>query len=176
MTNTDNQLSDSILRWPELAKRVPISRSHAHALAAQGKFPKPIKIGPRASGWLESEINAWLAERIFQSRSDNSDAVQECCMNTHSRGREGCRSESDSTISPKDMSTYRVEHNFVAKNVANTSSLRLAINAMCFHCMGCTESHYEPGVKEEIRDCSSQKCPLWYFRPYKARAKETGGL
>ena len=33
-------LIDNILRWPEVAKRVPLSRSHAHALAAQGKFPK----------------------------------------------------------------------------------------------------------------------------------------
>jgi len=62
---------DPVLRWPEVAKIVPISRSHAHALAAQGKFPKPIKLGPRASGWLESEINAWLAERVAQSRSDD---------------------------------------------------------------------------------------------------------
>ena len=70
MTTTNHQQQlDNILRWPELAKRVPISRSHAHALAAQGKFPKPIKLGPRASGWLESEINAWLAERIAQSRT-----------------------------------------------------------------------------------------------------------
>lgn len=60
---------NAVLRWPEVAKIVPISRSHAHALAAQGKFPKPIKLGPRASGWLESEINAWLAERVAASRS-----------------------------------------------------------------------------------------------------------
>ena len=33
------------------------------------KFPKPIKLGPRASGWLESEINAWISERIAESRS-----------------------------------------------------------------------------------------------------------
>lgn len=60
--------NNAVLRWPEVAKIVPISRSHAHALAAQGKFPKPIKLGPRASGWLESEINAWLTERIADSR------------------------------------------------------------------------------------------------------------
>jgi prophage regulatory protein len=59
---------NAVLRWPEVAKIIPISRSHAHALAAQGKFPKPIKLGPRASGWLESEINTWLSDRIAQSR------------------------------------------------------------------------------------------------------------
>jgi len=60
---------NAVLRWPEVAKIIPISRSHAHALASQGKFPKPIKLGPRASGWLESEINAWISERIAESRS-----------------------------------------------------------------------------------------------------------
>lgn len=72
MTITSHQQqADSILRWPEVSKRVPISRSHAHALAAQGKFPKPIKLGPRASGWLESEISQWLADRVAASRPDS---------------------------------------------------------------------------------------------------------
>lgn len=67
--------NNAVLRWPEVAKIVPISRSHAHALAAQGKFPKPIKLGPRASGWLESEINAWLADRVAQSRINDPELV-----------------------------------------------------------------------------------------------------
>lgn len=69
MNTTDHSRETcKILRWPEVARIVPISRSHAHALAAKGKFPKPIKLGPRASGWLESEINDWLTDRIAQSR------------------------------------------------------------------------------------------------------------
>ncbi len=68
-------VAEVILRWPELRAKVPLSRSHVHALAAQGKFPKPIKLGPRASGWLESEINSWLAERIAQSRADDPAAA-----------------------------------------------------------------------------------------------------
>lgn len=67
---TQPATTDNILRWTEVHARIPLSRSHAHALAAQGKFPKPIKLGLRASGWLESEINSWLADRIAQSRND----------------------------------------------------------------------------------------------------------
>lgn len=66
---------DPILRWPEVAKIVPISRSHAHALAAQSKFPKPIKLGPRASGWVQSEILDWLNDRIAESRPDSPETV-----------------------------------------------------------------------------------------------------
>ena len=31
-------------------------------------FPKPISLGGRAVGWLEAEIQAWLAQRIEASR------------------------------------------------------------------------------------------------------------
>ncbi|MEH6637671.1 MAG: AlpA family transcriptional regulator [Porticoccaceae bacterium] len=62
--------NDRILRWPEVHQRVGICRSHAHQLVAQGEFPEPIKLGPRASGWLESEINEWLVRRVAESRTD----------------------------------------------------------------------------------------------------------
>ena len=63
--------TENILRWPEVEKKVGICRSHAHSLAAQGKFPKPIKLveGGRCSGWLESEISQWIEDRISASRS-----------------------------------------------------------------------------------------------------------
>ncbi|PLX39960.1 MAG: hypothetical protein C0608_10345 [Deltaproteobacteria bacterium] len=37
---------------------------------SKDSFPKPIKLGPRASGWLESEIDSWLQERIEESRPE----------------------------------------------------------------------------------------------------------
>lgn len=60
---------DLLLRWPEVQKRVGICRSHAHQLAAKGQFPKPVKLGVRASAWIESEITEWVAQRISESRS-----------------------------------------------------------------------------------------------------------
>ncbi|MCA9470060.1 MAG: AlpA family phage regulatory protein [Nitrospira sp.] len=73
---TQPTTTDNILRWPDVQARIPISRSHAHALAAKGLFPKPIKIcGSRSSGWLESEINAWLAERIADSRINDQEVA-----------------------------------------------------------------------------------------------------
>lgn len=66
---------DCILRWPQVQERAGICRSHAHKLAAQGDFPRPIKLGARSSGWLESEIDAWLEQRIAESRSNRSETV-----------------------------------------------------------------------------------------------------
>lgn len=60
---------DRFIRWPEVQQRVGLCRSQCHALAMQGKFPKPIKLVPngRASAWLESQINQWIAERAAAS-------------------------------------------------------------------------------------------------------------
>lgn len=61
--------TDRVLRWPEVKERVGLCRSHIHNLVSQGKFPSPIKLGARASGWLESEINSWLERQISESRN-----------------------------------------------------------------------------------------------------------
>ena len=68
MVNTIQRDTDRLLRWPEVHSRTGICRSHAHALAARGEFPVPIKLGSRASAWLASEIDAWIQSRIAISR------------------------------------------------------------------------------------------------------------
>jgi len=55
---------ENIQRWPVVFGRVGFCRSYVHKLILKGEFPQPIKLGQRASGWLESEIDAWLEERI----------------------------------------------------------------------------------------------------------------
>lgn len=44
-----------------------------------------------------------------------------------------------------------------------------AIKAMCAHCVGCTESHLEPGFRDTIRFCSSYDCPLYRYRPFQIK-------
>jgi prophage regulatory protein len=45
-----------------------LSRSSAYRLAKEGQFPKLIKLSERSSGWLRSEVEAWLAARVAASR------------------------------------------------------------------------------------------------------------
>ena len=61
-----------ILRWPQVHFKVGLCRSHVHQLVSKGKFPTPIKLAPngRASGWLEPEIDAWVEQRIADSRTN----------------------------------------------------------------------------------------------------------
>lgn len=61
--------NERVMRFPEVKERTGLCRSHIHAMAKTGDFPSPIKLGGRASGWLESEVSAWLKNRIEASRS-----------------------------------------------------------------------------------------------------------
>jgi prophage regulatory protein len=57
-----------ILRLPAVKSRTGLSRSTIYLRIAAGNFPKPISLGARAVGWLDSEIDAWLASQIELSR------------------------------------------------------------------------------------------------------------
>jgi len=45
-----------------------LSCSTIYAGVAAGTFPKPIQLGAQSVGWLASEIDAWLRERVAASR------------------------------------------------------------------------------------------------------------
>ena len=62
----------NILRLPEVMQRVGLKRASIYLHMAQGKFPKQIHLGDRAVGWLEPEIDAWLAVRVH-ARGDHED-------------------------------------------------------------------------------------------------------
>lgn len=57
-----------ILRLPEVKARTGLSRSTIYNYIQKGAFPSPISLGPRAVGWIESEIEGWLRKRICGSR------------------------------------------------------------------------------------------------------------
>ncbi|HAG72629.1 MAG TPA: hypothetical protein DCL66_10550 [Gammaproteobacteria bacterium] len=62
-----------ILRWPEVHNKTGLCRSHVHQLIGKGQFPAQIKLTPngRASGWIESEVDKFVEQRIADSRSNS---------------------------------------------------------------------------------------------------------
>lgn len=58
----------SILRLPSVQARTGLSRSTIYLRVSEGTFPKPIALGPRAVGWIASEIDEWIAQRVAASR------------------------------------------------------------------------------------------------------------
>jgi prophage regulatory protein len=64
------QTALSILRRRQVEKRIGLTRSPLYARIKAGTFPKPVQLGNgRAVGWIEAEIEAWLAEQILKSRT-----------------------------------------------------------------------------------------------------------
>jgi prophage regulatory protein len=59
MATSDEQL----LRWPEIRRLLPVSRSTLWRLTKTQNFPRAIRVGQRARAWRESEVLDWLAAR-----------------------------------------------------------------------------------------------------------------
>ena len=58
----------TVLRLPTVKARTGLSRSTIYLRIAEGSFPAPVSLGGRAVGWIEAEVNDWLAKRIEASR------------------------------------------------------------------------------------------------------------
>ncbi|RLV58303.1 AlpA family transcriptional regulator [Parashewanella curva] len=58
---------EKILRLPEVKSRTGIARSTIYKLIDAGDFPPPVALGARAVGWLESDVNEWIASRRVYS-------------------------------------------------------------------------------------------------------------
>lgn len=61
--------SEKILRLPQVKAMVGLGTTAIYDKIKHGDFPKQIKLG-RLSGWIESEIQAWITQQILASRPD----------------------------------------------------------------------------------------------------------
>jgi len=61
-------MSQVILRLPAVKARCGLARSTIYLRVSEGAFPKPVSLGSRAVGWLESEIDAWIKSQVERSR------------------------------------------------------------------------------------------------------------
>jgi predicted DNA-binding transcriptional regulator AlpA len=53
----------ALLRLPQVLRLIPVARSTWWAGIKAGRFPAPVKLGPRSVAWRVSEIRA-LVERL----------------------------------------------------------------------------------------------------------------
>lgn len=69
MMNTDiSVLNDQFVDMKFITRLTGLTDKWFYKLIQDGVFPKPIKLG-RSSRWLQSEVEAWLLQRIAESRS-----------------------------------------------------------------------------------------------------------
>ncbi|GAB6112486.1 helix-turn-helix transcriptional regulator [Desulfomicrobium salsuginis] len=51
------QPKTTLLRVRQVLERIPISRSAWWLGVSQGRYPRPIKLGPRTTAWREQDID-----------------------------------------------------------------------------------------------------------------------
>ncbi|SDI97346.1 transcriptional regulator, AlpA family [Ferrimonas sediminum] len=52
------------IKIKDIVNTTSLSESNIYARMASGNFPKSIKLGPRTSVWVESEVQAWMEQQI----------------------------------------------------------------------------------------------------------------
>ena len=61
-------MSNNIIRLPDVIKKCGLSKSTIYLMISKDEFPESISLGERSVGWIESEIDQWLEEKIAASR------------------------------------------------------------------------------------------------------------
>ena len=56
-------MRDRLLRRREVERITGMSRSSIYRLMQSGGFPRPVRVGPSAVRWKESDITAWVESR-----------------------------------------------------------------------------------------------------------------
>lgn len=60
-----------IYRLPTVLHHIGLSKTTLYALVKTGKFMPPIALGPRSVGWLSSDVDTWIEQRVAESRAPN---------------------------------------------------------------------------------------------------------
>jgi prophage regulatory protein len=63
-------MTTKYLTITQLRLRDGIANSTRWGWVSEGKYPKPVKFGPKQTRWVLEEIEAWEAARIAESRGE----------------------------------------------------------------------------------------------------------
>ena len=61
-------MSSIIRRLPHVKERTGLGRSSIYSFMKAGSFPRPVSLGARSVGWLESDITEWIESRPLAPR------------------------------------------------------------------------------------------------------------
>ena len=53
-----------IPRLKDVIEKTGLARSTIYKYVDLNTFPKPISLGGRSVGWIDSEVHAWVAEKV----------------------------------------------------------------------------------------------------------------
>jgi prophage regulatory protein len=62
-----------ILKLPTVKALTGLSRSSLYHKISTGDFPRSVSLGSRAVGWLSSDVQTWIADKVYASRFRRDD-------------------------------------------------------------------------------------------------------
>lgn len=62
----------ALLRLPQILRLIPVSKSGWWAGVKNGRFPKPVKLGPRTTCWRASDIFALIDSLSGDKRGEGA--------------------------------------------------------------------------------------------------------
>lgn len=63
-----------VLRLRDVKERTGLAKSTVYKKIGEGEFPKQFSLSGRSVGWLESDVNKWIGERLLVAANDNGTA------------------------------------------------------------------------------------------------------
>jgi prophage regulatory protein len=64
-------MRDKVYRLPTTLNVTGLCRSSLYDQLKKGQFPEPVKLGKRAVGWRESDLDAWITSRQKRNATEN---------------------------------------------------------------------------------------------------------
>lgn len=64
--------NERFMRLTEVVKVTGFSRSQIYRLMNRGEFPRAIPLGPCTVAWLQSQVYAWVREKIERATNGAS--------------------------------------------------------------------------------------------------------
>ena len=65
-----------IVRLAEVTRLTGISRSSIYRLMELGEFPQRVRLGVKAVGWRENEVEAWIAARTAVRGNEGGNSAE----------------------------------------------------------------------------------------------------
>lgn len=56
-----------MLRLPQVIERTGLRKTKIYELQSEGRFPMRVKITAHAVGWIEDEVQTWIASRVAEN-------------------------------------------------------------------------------------------------------------
>jgi prophage regulatory protein len=65
-----------IIRLPAVEVKTGLKHSCIYQKITEGSFPRPVPLGPKAVGWVEAEVDAWIDERVAERDGKQADSFK----------------------------------------------------------------------------------------------------